>query len=58
VLEFASLSPADGEITDKGSVNQRKVLERRAGAVLGMFAEPVAGGVIRLSDAAEPALGS
>ena len=46
VLEFAPLSPADGEITDKGSVNQRKVLERRADAVQRMFAEPPGDGII------------
>jgi feruloyl-CoA synthase len=32
------LSPADGELTDKGSVNQRRVLERRAAAVQRLFA--------------------
>jgi feruloyl-CoA synthase len=42
VLEFTPLSPAEGEITDKGSVNQRKVLERRAEAVQRMFSEPPA----------------
>ena len=29
-----------GEITDKGSINQRAVLERRAGQVAGLYAEP------------------
>ena len=48
-LEFDPLSPADGEITDKGSVNQRKVLERRADAVLRLFAEPSGTDVIRLN---------
>lgn len=45
-LEFEPLSPADGEITDKGSVNQRKVLERRFDAVLRLFAEPPGADVI------------
>jgi feruloyl-CoA synthase len=40
LLAFDQLSPADGEITDKGSVNQRRVLTRRAGEVERMFAEP------------------
>jgi feruloyl-CoA synthase len=38
VLTFEPLSPAEGEITDKGSVNQRRVLERRAEIVEEMFA--------------------
>ncbi|HEV3089345.1 MAG TPA: AMP-binding protein [Candidatus Elarobacter sp.] len=37
VLAFEPLSPAEGEITDKGSVNQRRVLERRAESVASMF---------------------
>jgi feruloyl-CoA synthase len=35
-----------GEITDKGYVNQRAVLERRAGLVAGLHAEPVGAGVV------------
>ena len=41
--------PADldaGEITDKGYVNQRKVLARRAGLVEMLYADPVPAGVI------------
>jgi feruloyl-CoA synthase len=37
-----------GEITDKGYVNQRATLERRAGLVEGLFATPPAPGVISL----------
>ena len=40
LLAFDQLSPADGEITDKGSVNQRRVLTRRAGEVKRLFADP------------------
>ncbi len=40
LLEFDQLSAADGEITDKGSVNQRRVLTRRADAVERLFADP------------------
>jgi feruloyl-CoA synthase len=40
-----------GEITDKGYVNQRAVLERRADAVSRLFAEPLAPGVITPSTA-------
>lgn len=36
------LSPADGEITDKGSVNQRLVLERRKELVERLYAQPPA----------------
>lgn len=36
----------DGEITDKGYVNQRKVLARRAGLVELLYADPVPDGVI------------
>jgi feruloyl-CoA synthase len=35
-----------GEITDKGYVNQRAVLERRAGLVAGLYTEPVGEGVV------------
>ncbi len=35
-----------GEITDKGSINQRAVLERRAGLVAELYAEPIAPSVI------------
>jgi feruloyl-CoA synthase len=35
-----------GEITDKGSVNQRRVLQNRAGDVARLYAEPTAPGVI------------
>jgi feruloyl-CoA synthase len=35
-----------GEITDKGYVNQRKVLARRAGLVEMLYAEPVPPGVV------------
>ncbi len=41
--------PADldaGEITDKGYVNQRRVLDRRAGLVDLLYADPVPEGVI------------
>jgi feruloyl-CoA synthase len=40
-----------GEITDKGYVNQRAVLERRAGAVARLFAEPPGDAVILAADA-------
>src|SRR6202035_5547775 len=39
-LEFDQLSAADGEITDKGSVNQRRVLTRRAAEVDRLFTDP------------------
>ena len=35
-----------GEITDKGYVNQRKVLANRAGLVEMLYADPVPAGVI------------
>jgi len=35
-----------GEITDKGYVNQRKVLASRAGLVALLYADPVPDGVI------------
>jgi feruloyl-CoA synthase len=37
---------ARGEITDKGSVNQRRVLQNRVGDVARLYAEPTAAGVI------------
>lgn len=37
-----------GEITDKGYVNQRLVISRRASLVQGLYAEPPAEGVIQL----------
>ena len=40
------LSIAAGELTDKRSVNQRRVLERRAEAVERLYAEPRAPGVV------------
>jgi len=44
LIEPASLD--DGEITDKGYVNQRKVLARRAGLVELLYADPAPDGVI------------
>jgi feruloyl-CoA synthase len=44
LIEPASLD--EGEITDKGYVNQRKVLARRAGLVELLYADPVPDGVI------------
>jgi feruloyl-CoA synthase len=44
LIEPASLD--EGEITDKGYVNQRKVLARRAGLVESLYADPVPDGVI------------
>ena len=40
-----------GEITDKGYINQRAVLERRAEAVARLFAEPPGDAVILAVDA-------
>lgn len=37
-----------GEITDKGYVNQRLVIDRRASLVAGIYAEPPAAGVVQL----------
>jgi len=37
ILTFEALSPVEGEITDKGSVNQRRVLERRPELVSRLF---------------------
>jgi feruloyl-CoA synthase len=49
LLVFEPLSPAEGEITDKGSVNQRRALLRRAESVQRMFAPQVTPDVIVLS---------
>jgi feruloyl-CoA synthase len=40
------LSLDDGEATDKGYTNQRRVLERRAADVARLFAEPAGPGVL------------
>ena len=37
-----------GEITDKGYVNQRLVIDRRANLVAGIYADPPAEGVVQL----------
>ena len=50
MLTFEPLSPSEGEITDKGSVNQRRALQRRAASVERMFAPPAASEVIVLSE--------
>jgi feruloyl-CoA synthase len=39
ILTFEALSPVEGEITDKGSVNQRRVLERRPALFHRLFAD-------------------
>jgi feruloyl-CoA synthase len=39
-------SPADGEVTDKRSINTRRVLERRAADVARLYAEPIDTAVI------------
>lgn len=39
-------SVADGEVTDKRSINTRRVLERRAADVVRLYAEPADAGVI------------
>ncbi len=49
LLVFEPLSPSDGEITDKGSVNQRRVLARRADAVQRLFDDAPAADVIVVS---------
>ncbi len=46
LLVFEPLSPAEGELTDKGSVNQRRVLDRRAALVARLFARPADAEVI------------
>ena len=52
IVVFAPLSAADGEITDKGSVNQRRVLQRRTGIVAQLFADDPAADVIILRNGA------
>ena len=42
------LSLDDGETTDKGYTNQRRVLERRAGAVAQLFTQPPGADVLAL----------
>src|SRR5437868_14404400 len=42
------LSLDDGETTDKGYTNQRRVLERRAAEIARLFAEPVGDSVLCL----------
>ncbi|HEY6180082.1 MAG TPA: hypothetical protein VIX73_36825, partial [Kofleriaceae bacterium] len=42
------LSLDDGETTDKGYTNQRRVLERRAAAVAQLFDEPAGDNVLAL----------
>jgi feruloyl-CoA synthase len=44
------LSLDEGETTDKGYTNQRRVLERRAAMVTELFAEPAGPGVLCHSD--------
>jgi feruloyl-CoA synthase len=39
-------SPADGEVTDKRSINARRVLERRTSDVARLYAEPVDSSVV------------
>lgn len=39
-----------GEMTDKGSINQRALLARRAALVEALYAEPPGAGVIRVTD--------
>ncbi len=39
-------SPADGEITDKRSINARRVLERRAAELAKLYSEPVDSAVV------------
>ena len=39
-------SPADGEVTDKRSINARRVLERRAADVARLYAEPIDSAVV------------
>ena len=38
LIQAEPLSPAEGEITDKGSVNQRRVLERRTAEIERLYA--------------------
>ena len=39
-----------GEMTDKGSINQRALLARRAALVEALYAEPPGAEVIRVTD--------
>jgi feruloyl-CoA synthase len=50
VLLTAPLSLDAGEITDKGSINQRAVLARRAGLVEALFAEPPGAAIITVPE--------
>jgi feruloyl-CoA synthase len=50
VVVTEPLSLDEGESTDKGYTNQRRVLERRAAAVAALFAEPAGGRVWRSDD--------
>ena len=49
VLAASPPSLDDGEVTDKGSLNQRAVLERRKHLVDALYANPAGGGVIAVS---------
>jgi len=40
------LSPEAGEVTDKRSINQRRVMERRPGEVATLYSDPVESRVI------------
>jgi feruloyl-CoA synthase len=53
ILTFDALSPVEGEITDKGSVNQRRVLERRPALVQRLFADAGDPDVIVFTDPSE-----
>jgi feruloyl-CoA synthase len=46
ILAREPLSLDDGETTDKGYTNQRRVLERRAGQITELFAEPAPAAVL------------
>jgi feruloyl-CoA synthase len=41
------LSPAEGEVTDKGSINQRRVIARRAATIERLYAHPADRDVVR-----------
>jgi feruloyl-CoA synthase len=49
ILIDTSLSIDRGEVTDKGSINQRAVLEHRADVIEGLYASPPAPQVISVS---------
>jgi feruloyl-CoA synthase len=49
LIESEPLSPSAGEITDKGSLNQRRVLQRRAESVARVFADRPDSDVLILS---------